>query len=70
MPRGPLSQKSSIAFVSCFPPSTIAGFGVADHAARPRLHPKSTNILEADMVLTLGPRVYLKEWGAREKPAW
>ncbi|MES1260099.1 MAG: Xaa-Pro peptidase family protein [Acidobacteriota bacterium] len=34
-----------------------SGFGVMDYAARPRLHPRSDDLLEAGMVLTLAPGV-------------
>ncbi|MGI8745126.1 MAG: M24 family metallopeptidase [Bryobacteraceae bacterium] len=49
------------------PAGNGAGFGAADHAARPRLHPKSEDILEAGMVLKLEPGVYLGNQGGVRK---
>lgn len=40
-----------------------AGFGALDHTARPRLHPKSDDVLEAGMILKLEPGAYLDEHG-------
>jgi Xaa-Pro dipeptidase len=40
-----------------------AGFGALDHTARPRLHPKSVDVLEAGMILKLDPGAYLEEHG-------
>jgi Xaa-Pro aminopeptidase len=37
-----------------------AGFGAADLAARPRLHPKSDDVLEVGMVLKIEPGVYVE----------
>lgn len=39
------------------------GFGVLDHTARPRLHPKSDDVLEPGMILKLEPGAYLQEHG-------
>jgi Xaa-Pro aminopeptidase len=39
------------------------GFGALDHTARPRLHPKSNDVLEAGMILKLEPGAYLEEHG-------
>jgi Xaa-Pro aminopeptidase len=36
-----------------------AGFSAMDYAARPRLHPKSEDVLEPGMVLKLEPGVYV-----------
>jgi Xaa-Pro aminopeptidase len=35
------------------------GFAAIDHNARPRLHPASSDVLEAGMVFNLEPAVYL-----------
>jgi Xaa-Pro aminopeptidase len=40
-----------------------AGFGATDHAARPRLHPKSDDVLQAGMVLKLELGLYLENYG-------
>jgi Xaa-Pro aminopeptidase/Xaa-Pro dipeptidase len=40
-----------------------AGFGALDHTARPRLHPKSDDVLEPGMVLNVEPSVYIRELG-------
>lgn len=40
-----------------------AGFGALDHTARPRLHPKSGDVLEAGMILKLEPGAYLRDCG-------
>lgn len=37
------------------------GFGATDRSALPRLHPRSPDVLEAGMVFTLAPAVYLEE---------
>jgi len=44
-----------------------AGFGALDHTARPRLHPKSDDALEAGMILKLEPGAYLDEFGGVRK---
>jgi Xaa-Pro aminopeptidase len=44
-----------------------AGFGATDHAARPRLHPKSEDVLQPGMVLKLEPGVYLENYGGIRK---
>lgn len=44
-----------------------AGFGALDHTARPRLHPKSDDVLEAGMILKLEPGVYLEDFGGVRK---
>lgn len=49
------------------PASHGAGFGVLDHTARPRLHPKSDDVLEAGMILKLEPGAYLEEHGGVRK---
>lgn len=42
------------------------GFAAIDHNARPRLHPKSSEILEAAMVFNIEPGIYIKgECGMR-----
>jgi Xaa-Pro aminopeptidase len=40
-----------------------AGFGATDHTARPRLHPKSDDVLQAGMVLKLELGLYLDNYG-------
>ena len=40
-----------------------AGFAAIDPTARPRLHPKSDDVLEAGMILKLEPGVYNEEHG-------
>jgi Xaa-Pro aminopeptidase len=40
-----------------------AGFGATDHTARPRLHPKSDDVLQAGMVLKLELGIYLENYG-------
>jgi Xaa-Pro aminopeptidase len=40
-----------------------AGFGATDHTARPRLHPKSDDVLQAGMVLKLELGLYLENYG-------
>jgi len=44
-----------------------AGFRPLDHTARPRLHPKSEDVLEAGMILKLEPGAYLEEIGGVRK---
>jgi Xaa-Pro dipeptidase len=44
-----------------------AGFGTLDHTARPRLHPKSDDVLEAGMVLKLELGIYLDGAGGIRK---
>jgi len=44
-----------------------AGFGSADYAARPRLHPLSDDVLDTGMVLKLEPGVYLDGYGGVRK---
>jgi Xaa-Pro aminopeptidase len=44
-----------------------AGFAAADHAARPRLHPKSDDVLQPGMVLKLEPGFYLENYGGVRK---
>ncbi len=39
------------------------GFGAIDHNARPRLHPKSPDVLETGMVFNLEPAIYLSGFG-------
>jgi len=39
------------------------GFAAIDHAARPRIHPASDDVLEPGMVFNLEPAVYLEGWG-------
>jgi Xaa-Pro aminopeptidase len=43
------------------------GFGAADPGARPRLHPKSEDVLQPGMVLKLEPGVYLENYGGFRK---
>ncbi len=43
------------------------GFGVADPGARPRLHPKSEDVIEPGMVLKLEPGAYLEQHGGIRK---
>ncbi|MFL6353479.1 MAG: M24 family metallopeptidase [Bryobacteraceae bacterium] len=43
------------------------GFGAADPGARPRLHPKSEDVLEPGMVLKLETGVYLEQCGGIRK---
>jgi Xaa-Pro aminopeptidase len=40
-----------------------AGFGALDHTARPRLHPKSDDVIQAGMILTLDTGLYSEEHG-------
>jgi Xaa-Pro aminopeptidase len=40
-----------------------AGFRALDHTARPRIHPKSEDVLEAGMILKLEPGAYLEDYG-------
>ena len=44
-----------------------AGFGALDHTARPRLHPKSDDVLEPGMILKLDPGAYLEGHGGVRK---
>ncbi len=44
-----------------------AGFGALDYTARPRLHPKSDDVLEAGMIVKIEPGVYLEECGGVRK---
>ncbi len=44
-----------------------AGFGALDHTARPRLHPKSDDVLESGMILKLEPGAYLGQHGGVRK---
>lgn len=44
-----------------------AGFGALDHTARPRLHPRSDDVLEPGMILKLEPGAYLEEHGGVRK---
>jgi Xaa-Pro aminopeptidase len=39
------------------------GFAAIDHAARPRLHPVSEDVLEVGMVFNVEPAVYIDGWG-------
>src|SRR5205814_2314594 len=39
------------------------GFVAIDHAAIPRLHPKSPDVLEPGMVFNIEPAVYIEGWG-------
>ena len=39
------------------------GFGAIDHTARPRIHPKSPDVLETGMVFNVEPAVYVEELG-------
>jgi Xaa-Pro aminopeptidase len=39
------------------------GFGALDHTARPRLHPKSNDVIEPGMVLKLEPGIYIDSYG-------
>jgi Xaa-Pro aminopeptidase len=43
-----------------------AGFGTLDHTARPRLHPKSDDVLEPGMVVKLELGVYSDDAGVRK----
>ena len=43
------------------------GFGAGDPGARPRLHPKSDDVLQPGMVLKLEPGVYLERFGGIRK---
>lgn len=44
-----------------------AGFGTLDHTARPRLHPKSEDVLEPGMVLKLELGIYSEAAGGVRK---
>jgi Xaa-Pro aminopeptidase len=39
------------------------GFGAIDHAERPCIHPRSTDVLESGMVFNIEPGVYLDGYG-------
>jgi Xaa-Pro aminopeptidase len=39
------------------------GFVAIDHAAIPRLHPKSPDVLETGMVFNIEPAIYIEGWG-------
>ena len=39
------------------------GFAAIDHHARPRVHPKSPDLLEAGMVFNVEPGIYIEGWG-------
>ncbi len=39
------------------------GFAAIDHNARPRLHPRSDDVLAAGMVFNVEPAVYFRGWG-------
>jgi Xaa-Pro aminopeptidase len=40
-----------------------AGFGALDPTARPRLHPKSEDVLELGMIVKLEQGAYLEDYG-------
>jgi Xaa-Pro aminopeptidase len=40
-----------------------AGFGALDHTARPRIHPKSDDVIQAGMILKLDTGLYSDEYG-------
>jgi Xaa-Pro aminopeptidase len=40
-----------------------AGFAAISHNARPRLHPRSPDVLETGMVFNIGPAVYIEGYG-------
>ena len=44
-----------------------AGFAAADHIARPRVHPKSDDVLDVGMILEIEPGVYLERVGGIRK---
>jgi Xaa-Pro aminopeptidase len=44
-----------------------AGFGALDYTARPRLHPKSDDVLEAGMILKIELGVYIEDYGGVRK---
>jgi Xaa-Pro aminopeptidase/Xaa-Pro dipeptidase len=39
------------------------GFAAIGHNAYPRIHPASTDILEAGMTLNIEPGIYFDDWG-------
>jgi Xaa-Pro aminopeptidase len=39
------------------------GFAAIDHDARPRLHPKSDDVLEAGMLFNVEPAIYIEDYG-------
>jgi Xaa-Pro aminopeptidase len=43
------------------------GFGALEHTARPRLHPKSTDVIEEGMVLKVEPGIYIEGRGGVRK---
>jgi Xaa-Pro aminopeptidase len=43
------------------------GFGALDHTARPRLHPKSIDVIEEGMVLKIEPGIYIEGHGGVRK---
>ncbi len=44
-----------------------AGFGAADPGARPRLHPKSEDVLRTGMILKIEPGIYIEGYGGLRK---
>ena len=56
-------EAHSLAAAFKHPTGHGAGFGALDHTARPRLHPKSDDILASGMILKLEPGAYLEEFG-------
>ena len=44
-----------------------AGFAASDHMARPRVHPKSDDVLDVGMILEIEPGVYLERFGGIRK---
>ena len=46
------------------------GFDAISHNSRPRLHPKSPDVLEAGMVFNIEPAVYLKAMAAFVTVMW
>ena len=46
------------------------GFDAISHTARPRLHPKSPDVLEADMVFNIEPAVYIDGFGGLRIAIW
>jgi Xaa-Pro aminopeptidase len=43
------------------------GFGALEHTARPRLHPKSADVIEEGMVLKVEPGIYIEGHGGVRK---